>query len=136
MISSSVDKYLLSVVLCCGQTVFHKCQTKVEKSFIILTDFSPTAFSVQEILFKIRMPLYFVSISDNAQVQYKENASIRKVYIQSHTETIGFPIFVSLCPVKSIIQQLADGPTVYVGFQEQRICFVSSASQLSLLPCQ
>jgi hypothetical protein len=81
------------------------------------------------------MALYFVSISDNAQVQYKENASIRKVCIQSHTESNGFPIFVSICPVKSI-EQLADGPTVYVGFQEQRICFVSSANQLSLLPCQ
>jgi len=81
------------------------------------------------------MPLYFVSISDNAQVQYKENASIRKVCVQSHTETNGSPLFVSLCPVKSI-QQLAGGPTVYVGPQEQHICFVSSANQLSLLPCQ
>lgn len=50
VISSSVDKYLLSVVLCCGQTVFRKCQTQVERSFTFFADFSPTAFSVQGIL--------------------------------------------------------------------------------------
>jgi hypothetical protein len=81
------------------------------------------------------MPLYLVPISDNAEVQCKEHASVRKVCIQSHTETNGFPIFVSFCPVNST-QQLADGPTVYVGSQEQCICFVSSANQLSLLPYQ
>jgi len=51
VISSSVDKYLLSVVLCFDQTVFHKCQTKVERSFTFVADFSPTTFSVQGILF-------------------------------------------------------------------------------------
>jgi len=60
---------------------------------------------------------------------------MHKVCVQSQNETNGFPIFVSFCPVKSI-QQLADGPTIYVGSQDQRICFVSSANQLSLLPCQ
>jgi len=56
---------------------------------------------------------------------------MHKVCIQSQNETNGFPIFVIFCPVKSI-QQLADGPTIYVGSQDQRICFISSANQLSL----